>query len=202
MTRAIDLNLLLTPTVRAETTLVEDTEGHRTAKATFSKALRTRFWAVREALPCWGRGKGPQCLAQPDTTLRPDLIRGVYMQMRLRIFSAALAVLTLFSTLAVADTATQATQECAVKTRAPGKYNLSTAADVPNVIPGEGGSTGGAARINDCLADVYTVQYGVRRDAGLAQEPVWAVGPDAALYTGCSRQHGVMRGGSSLCVSP
>jgi len=80
--------------------------------------------------------------------------------MRLKTFLAAAAVLTFTTTLAIADPARQAAQQCALNTNAPGNYNISNAPGLPHVIPGQGGTAAGAARINDCLADTYQVQYG------------------------------------------
>jgi len=183
--------------------------------------------------------------------------------MRLKTFLAAAAVLTLTTTLAIADAARQAAQQCALNTNAPGNYNISNAPGLPHVIPGQGGTEAGAARINDCLTDTYQVQYGAKggavatagvartaptsqpsgrlncaeilnrtpgraatyafgsalvagaigasAQAGvyqrnlnrcLAQAPAQRVDPNAAIYVGCSRRGGVMRRGTSLCVSP
>ena len=82
--------------------------------------------------------------------------------MIVRIFWAALAVLTLSTTLALADAQRLAAQKCALSTRAPGNYNVSNAPGLPHVLPGQGGTTDGAARINDCLKDAYGLQYGAR----------------------------------------
>ncbi|MFL4468587.1 hypothetical protein ACERZ8_01375 [Tateyamaria armeniaca] len=88
--------------------------------------------------------------------------------MHLRILSTAFAVLAFSTTFALADAARMAAQQCAVKTHAPGNYNISNAPGVPHVLPGQGGTTGGAARINDCLKDVYAVQYGAKRSQVVA----------------------------------
>ena len=106
--------------------------------------------------------------------------------MRLKTFLAAAAVLTFTTTLAIADPARQAAQQCALNTNAPGNYNISNAPGLPHVIPGQGGTAAGAARINDCLA----------------QAPAPPVDPNAAIYVGCSRRGGGLSKGNSLCVSP
>lgn len=82
--------------------------------------------------------------------------------MFLRMLSAAAVVSVFSATLALADAAREAAQRCAIQTNAPGNYNISNAPGLPNVIPGAGGTAAGAANMNDCLADVYAVQYGAR----------------------------------------
>ena len=185
-------------------------------------------------------------------------------------FSAALrrafctvALMAVSPTVGLADVATETAQRCIIQTNAPGNYFISDAPGVPHVIPGQGGSSAGAATVNDCLNDAYAVQFGSRtgqvtatrasapnggqatttgsvdcsrilnRSAGraaayslgasvvagaigasvqagvyqrnlntcLAQRAAPRVDPNAAVFIGCSRQHGVLSGGSNLCVS-
>lgn len=107
--------------------------------------------------------------------------------MIVRIFWAALAVLTLSTTLALADAQRLAAQKCALSTRAPGNYNVSNAPGLPHVLPGQGGTTDGAARINDCLKDAYGVQYGAKAGgvAAAATSPVAAT--DSSGRLNCAR---------------
>lgn len=51
-------------------------------------------------------------------------------------------------------------QTCISKTRAPGSYAMSTYSAVPSVVVGSGGTDQGASSVNDCLNDLYQVQYG------------------------------------------
>lgn len=88
--------------------------------------------------------------------------QGFHVSMFFRMLSAAAAISVFSSTLALADAAREAAQRCAIQTNAPGNYNISNAPGLPNVIPGAGGTAAGAANMNDCLADVYGVQYGAR----------------------------------------
>ncbi|MEM6374022.1 MAG: hypothetical protein AAF727_14750 [Pseudomonadota bacterium] len=107
--------------------------------------------------------------------------------MALRTISAALAAIALSTTFAQADTARLAAQQCAVKTHAPGNYNVSEGPGVPNVLPGQGGTASGAARINDCLADVYSVQYGAKRGSAAAAAATATPQSRAASLAECKR---------------
>lgn len=78
-------------------------------------------------------------------------------------FAGLLIGLTL-ATQVVAKDATdpvliQQVSQCAAETRAPGSYLVAAADGVPSVLPAEGGSEVGVRNINDCLQDVYDVQY-------------------------------------------
>lgn len=90
--------------------------------------------------------------------------------MRLKTFLTTLAALTVSTTFALADAPRAAAQQCALQTKSPGNYNISNAPGLPHVLPGQGGTVDGAARINDCLADVYQVQYGAKRGEGTVAE--------------------------------
>jgi len=54
----------------------------------------------------------------------------------------------------------QAVSYCITDTRSPGTYTLLSTAPVPRVGIGAGGTNRGAATVNDCLLDVYEIQYG------------------------------------------
>lgn len=105
--------------------------------------------------------------------------------MRLKIFLTTLAALTVSTTFALADAPRAAAQQCALQTHAPGNYNISNAPGLPHVLPGQGGTAAGAARINDCLTDVYQVQYGAKRgQAPTARTPAQTT---AAALEECER---------------
>lgn len=98
---------------------------------------------------------------------------------------AAAATLAFSSTFALADTAQDAAQRCALHTRAPGNYNISTGPGVPHVIPGQGGTAAGASRVNDCLLDAYAVQFGGKRGSVVSAAAAPA-NPEAAVVE-CKR---------------
>lgn len=100
--------------------------------------------------------------------------------MRFHTVFAALAALAFSTGVAVADAQRLAAQKCALQTGAPGNYNVSNAPGVPHVVLGQGGTPGGVAAINDCLADAYQVQYGARRGAA-AVAPVTPQSSTAAI---------------------
>ncbi|MBY5933865.1 hypothetical protein KUV51_12715 [Tateyamaria omphalii] len=58
------------------------------------------------------------------------------------------------------------TQTCIAQTGAPGTYLLAAdARGLPRVTPGQGATAAGARNVNDCLADVFQIQYGARQRA-------------------------------------
>ncbi|WP_299418783.1 hypothetical protein [uncultured Shimia sp.] len=50
-------------------------------------------------------------------------------------------------------------QSCMSKTRAPGSYLVAVHKEVPTVMAATGGTETGVVKINDCLADIYDVQF-------------------------------------------
>lgn len=105
--------------------------------------------------------------------------------MRLTTILAAFAALTFSTTLAMADAPRLAAQKCAVKTNAPGNYYISNAPGLPSVLPGPNGSPNGAAAINDCLLDIFAVQFG--SVAGGTAPPVAAGATASVGNINCAR---------------
>lgn len=89
------------------------------------------------------------------------------LRVTLRTLVAVVVGLYLCATVARADAARTAAQHCAIQNHAPGNYFISNAPGVPHVIPGLGGTDGGARRMNDCLLDAYGVQFGVTPGAAV-----------------------------------
>ena len=83
-----------------------------------------------------------------------------YIASPVRALFSAVAMMAMSATVGLADVATETAKRCIIKTNAPGNYFISEAPGVPHVIPGQGASARGAANVNDCLNDVYGVQYG------------------------------------------
>ncbi|WP_353314964.1 hypothetical protein [Shimia sp. NS0008-38b] len=99
---------------------------------------------------------------------------------------------------AVSATVVGQVQRCMAKTRAPGSYGVFLDRSFPVVQAEIGGTSVGVHNVNDCLQDLYNVQYSV---AGLdvgSTAPVQSTQKDVAA-AGCPRRADVMHGGSRYC---
>lgn len=108
---------------------------------------------------------------------------------------------------------------CIAATSTAGSYDIAARTPLPRVTPGVGGSALGAQNVNDCIADLYQVQYG-RNDAvvvtsirGPAETACFGlsrlfgtcvdqelVGVGAIALYSCRYGAGPMIGGNGYCV--
>lgn len=90
-------------------------------------------------------------------------------------------------------------RQCMVQTRAPGSYGVFLNRAVPVVQADLGATEAGVRKVNDCLQDLYNVQYSLlafvdAADAtGQSSLPVITPG-------GCPRRASVLYGGRQYCV--
>ncbi|THH36019.1 hypothetical protein E4Z66_13210 [Aliishimia ponticola] len=92
--------------------------------------------------------------------------------MKSMFLSAVLGAATLGGA-ALADQAVQGqVLNCTARVHAPGSYEvIRSSATVPSVQPAFGGTIRGAANVNDCLRDIYQVQYGAAAYGGAESAP-------------------------------
>ena len=92
--------------------------------------------------------------------------------------------------------------ECMRKTGAPGSYALPKTDGIPQVTPATGGTVTGAYLVNDCLLDLYQVQFATTRTTPDGQGIVLADRYSAAaisLINGCGSGSNPLLGGSRYC---
>lgn len=92
--------------------------------------------------------------------------------------------------------------ECMVKTGAPGAYALPATDGIPQVTPATGGTVTGAYLVNDCLLDLYQVQFATARTTPDGQGIVLAhrnATGGIYLANGCGTGSNLLRGGSGYC---
>ena len=75
----------------------------------------------------------------------------------------------------------QAVSYCIAETNAPGTYVITTRDPAPTVAASAPAFASGTARVNDCLQDVYAVQYGYAAVSG------GAISPRAVAEAECRR---------------
>lgn len=119
--------------------------------------------------------------------------------------SIAIAAMTLCAAVTSAAASTQDeanVRECMRKTGAPGAYKLPINDSIPQVSPADGGTTTGAQLVNDCLLDVYQVQFArvTTSPEGISSLLTDDDAPTGLYVIGnCGRGSNVIRGGSGYC---
>ncbi len=125
--------------------------------------------------------------------------------MRIFTFVAIAAAAICAATISAADTTKEQgyVQECMRKTGAPGAYKLPINEGIPQVTAAEGGSAIGAALVNDCLLDIYLVQFARVTTISEDQTSIFVEsdGSDGIYVVGkCGRGSNIFRGGSGYCI--
>lgn len=75
-------------------------------------------------------------------------------------YVAGFAALCASSSIAATGNNAAVVQSCIQQTGAPGTYETTSGASVPQVVAGPRGTVRGAAAVNDCLNDAFQVQFG------------------------------------------
>jgi len=113
---------------------------------------------------------------------------------------AAITISAAASTAAASTTAEANVRTCMSKTSAPGAYQLPINDSVPQVSPASGGTTTGAQLVNDCLLDVYRVQFATATTSAEGVSSLLSDDDDGLYVVGnCGRGSNVMQGGSGYC---
>lgn len=125
--------------------------------------------------------------------------------MRFLAFIAIASATICAATASVADTTKEQgyVQECMRKTGAQGAYQLPETEGIPQVTVAEGGSVTGAVLVNDCLLDIYQVQFArvTTISEGGTSIFVESDGTDGIYVVGkCGRGSNIFRGGSGYCI--
>ncbi len=125
--------------------------------------------------------------------------------MRFLAIIAIAATATCAATISTADTTKEQgyVQECMRKTGAPGAYKLPIAEGIPQVTAAESGSATGAVLVNDCLLDIYQVQFARVTTISEGQTSIFVEsdGSDGIYVVGkCGRGSNIFRGGSGYCT--
>ncbi len=120
---------------------------------------------------------------------------------RALVITASLALV--WAPMAFADmtTAQNNVRQCMQKTGAPGAYRLPVSDAVPQVSPHSGGTQQGAQYVNDCLLDVYQVQFAAVGFEGVSTEPLQITrsAEGVVIRNNCGRGSNIFYRGSGYC---